>query len=64
MESKRERTASQDKPDSNDSEMGTEANLDVGKRFVTSLIYFLSYGRNIYVKVMLLSHLLIKVIIE
>ncbi|KAI5938888.1 telomeric repeat-binding factor 1 [Manis javanica] len=31
VESKRERTASQDKPDSNDSEMGTEANLDVGK---------------------------------
>ncbi|KAI5255557.1 Telomeric Repeat-Binding Factor 1 [Manis pentadactyla] len=31
VESRRERTASQYKPDSNDSEMETEANLDVGK---------------------------------
>lgn len=57
VESKRARTAaSQDKPNSNDIELETEANLDIGERFVNSLVYFLSYKCNIYVKVMLANH--------
>ena len=48
VESKRARTTSQEKPDGNSIEMETGANLDVGKRFVNSLIYFLSHGYNIF----------------
>lgn len=40
MESKRARIISQDKPDSSDTDIETEANLDTGKRFVNSLILF------------------------
>ena len=50
VESKRARTTSQDKTNSNDTELETEANLDIGQRFVSSLIYFMSHECNIYVK--------------
>lgn len=50
VESKRARTTSQDKTNSNDTELETEANLDIGQRFVSSLIYFMSHECNVYVK--------------
>lgn len=55
VESKRARTT-QDKPNGNNIEMETEANLDVGKRFVNSLICFLLHGYIFNVKVLLVSH--------
>lgn len=43
MESRKARTT-QDKPNGNNVEVETEANLDVGKRFVNSLIHVCFHG--------------------